>query len=144
MSSSAAKKSVPPAGVPSVMGTWTQLRVVNDRNLGVLDSIEITSQVEGVDNDLIFGNVKSIAPVTAYAIEHGTVTAEGISFQLSIQGIVYTFQGKVGDSSISGHVTPPWSGDGHTEEGSWSAQAKPGPGEEDKKPHGKHTKRVSQ
>ncbi|HEX8129504.1 MAG TPA: hypothetical protein VF527_10415 [Pyrinomonadaceae bacterium] len=144
MSSSAAKKTAITAGVPSVVGTWTKMQVSNDRNLAMLDSLEVTSQVEDVNRDLIFGSVKTIPPVTAYAIENGTVTAESVSFQMSIEGIVYTFTGTVGASSIGGSVTSPGLAGSHpgTEEGSWSAQAQPGPGEEEEKKHPrKHTKR---
>jgi hypothetical protein len=140
MSSSATQKKTHTDAIPSIVGTWA-LKVVHDPDLGMLDSIEITAQVQSGDHDSIFGSVKGGLLVTAYALENGLVTSNAeVSFDVTNQGIVYTFTGQVDGTTIKGSVThPPETGD---EEGSWSAQAQGGPGEEEEKKHPrKHTKR---
>jgi hypothetical protein len=140
MSSSATQKKAHADAIPSIVGIWA-LKVLHEPNLGMLDSIEITAQVPSGDHDLIFGSVKRDAPVTAYALENGVFTMDSkVSFEMTNQGTVYTFTGQVDGTTIKGSVThPPETRD---EEGSWSAQAQGGPGEEEEKKHPrKHTKR---
>jgi hypothetical protein len=134
MPSSATQKKAHADAIPSIVGNWN-LEVSNDPNLGMLDSIEITAQVR----NLIFGSVKSDQPVTAYALENGALSNGTMSFQLSIEGVPYQFEGQFDGTTISGSVNKP--NKTGNEEGSWSAQAQGGPGEEEKKHPRKHTKR---
>jgi hypothetical protein len=146
MSSTATKKKSAVEVFPPILGCWS-LTVSNDPNLGMLDSIEVTASVRAVDHVFIFGSVKSDLPVTAYALEDGKIMISdgAVSFQLRIEGIVYQFTGQFDGTEVTGTVNnpdPSATGGLGTEEGSWSAQAQLGPGEEEEKKHpGKHKNR---
>jgi hypothetical protein len=130
MSRATAKKQVVSPPAPDVKGNW-DLEV--DRNLypqlaARMESFEITAQVAGETRDLIFGNVKSPPPVTAYALDDGEVRADLITFAVSIDGTVYTFTGPLeltreGGKRVTVGTITPFSAKPGTEEGSWSAQA---------------------
>lgn len=139
MPNSAAKKKANLETVSSMsMGRWG-LTVTHDPNVGMLDSIEITAQVRAGGRDLIFGNVRTLPPVTAYALEHGEVTpGSGIPgrvyFKLQIEGIVYTFTGTLdqeGKQVTGGSITPPLNP--KSEPGTWTAQAQGGGSEENER-----------
>lgn len=137
MSSSATKKKTVVQVFPSIIGKrW--LTVSHIPTLEMLTSIEITTRVSSENLDLIFGSVKSDIPVTAYALENGEVCNGSVRFQLFIEGIVYKFTGQFAGTGIVGTVNDPnadTAGGLDIEEGSWSAQAQPGPGEEEEKKH---------
>jgi hypothetical protein len=155
MSSSATQKKTQADATPFLTKSWWMKVYDQPAPLSLLDLLEVSYQeVEpGGTCEMISGSVLSSQPTTAYAIENGTVSHKvahifEVSFTLIIDGDSYAFVGLAQGSSIVGFYARSFMGHGEggveTEEGSWSAQAKPGPGEEDKKPHGKHAKRVSQ
>ena len=144
MSSAATKRRAVVEVFPPIEGTWC-LTVLNDPNLAMLASIEITAHVQIGEQASIFGSVKSDVPVTAYALENGKFgSSDGsVSFQLTIANFTYLFTGHFKGTRLTGFVNNPDAmTDPHTEEGSWSAQAQPGPGEEIENKHSRrHTNR---
>jgi hypothetical protein len=143
--SNTATKKIERADVNSFFkGVWKPLTIQGDLKLEMLDRLEITEQLPGVDQDLIFGNVQTFAPVTAFAIRNGTVTGDSVVFKLSIDGSDYDFTGTVffpeSGKFINGHISSSGVLDG---DGSWSAQAQSGPGEDKNKHPDKHAKQAS-
>lgn len=130
MQRGAAKKKARASTAPHLGNNWDL--EVNDSRLPVLDCIEITAQLPGVTHALIFGAVKTPPPrVTAYALMNGEVRDGLVSFNLFIDGTVYTFTGTVnpeGDHITDGNITPPPPPHTETDPGSWSAQAQSGGG----------------
>lgn len=130
MSRATAKKQVVTTPAPDVKGNWDlEVDPKQYPQLAArMECFEITAQVAGVNHDLIFGNVKSPPPMTAYALDNGEVRADLLTFTVSIDGTVYTFTGPLklppegGKRITEGKITPA-SADPGTEEGSWSAQA---------------------
>lgn len=124
-----ARKKASASTPPDMKGSWDlEIKVLEYPQLATLDCIKIAAQLRGESHDLIFGSVRSAPPTTAYALDNGEVRDGLVSFDLSIEGTVYTFTGKVGLASkgeviSNGNITPPGHQNPGGEEGSWSAQA---------------------
>jgi len=132
MQRATAKKKAEVSNAPNMKGTW-DLKVIEYPALATLDTIQITAQLpghlSGVDHDRILGNIRTHPPqTTSYSLENGEVRQDLVSFNLTLDGIVYTFTGKIAatilGNMMEGTITPPPPlPRGEQEEGSWSAQA---------------------
>jgi hypothetical protein len=148
MSSSATKKSAQDVDIPIIVGFW-DLEFRRQHQFASLNSFQIYFQEPGANLNRIFGSVSSAPPGrNVYAIQNGQITIEQVtnnpivSFDVTINGTVHTFTGAVEGSTINSLAPADLSGGAPSDEGSWSAQAQGGPGEEKEKKHPrKHTKR---
>jgi hypothetical protein len=155
MSSAATKKKPEADTTPRLANSFIITELSFGGPLGPLsglDGLEISFQpyeLGGIGTP-IFGSARRLYPLTCYAIMNGTVSPNmEVSFELVIDGYAYLFSG-VADSDGSGinngTITSPGSVrlTPGTEDGSWSAQATGGTGEEEEKRRpNKHTKRAS-
>jgi hypothetical protein len=136
------------------------LRIEHSSLTGRLDGLEIMSQqpkptVENVET--LFGGVESAADPTVYALLDGQTalterdgsTRQSVSFELIIGGQSYVFSGgelSADASSIGGGKISRYPlgspDDPEVEDGTWSAQARPGDESGDEPGGGKGRKRA--
>ncbi len=143
MSTSATQRKTHADVVSPLPQTW-QLNVEADfpSPLSRLDQLQISLEEPepGGNGDLLFGSVLSAQPTTAFAIQDGSFSQRvgnilEVSFTLTINGHSYAFVGLAQGLSMKGFYTllllESVGPEAETEEGSWSAQAQPGPIEEE-------------
>jgi hypothetical protein len=157
MSSTATKKTAHADAIPPLTKSWLMKCDAGfPAPLSELDQLQISVEEPEPDgnSDLIFGKVLSTQPATAFALENGVCSRKvanilEVSFTLTMDGNSYAFVGLAQGSDMIGFFAPLLLGSVRrgveTEEGSWSAQAQGGPGDDDEKKHShKHAKRASQ
>lgn len=134
MNNDAAPGNVGGTDVPSLVGLWTLSIDSATGPLKELDQMDITFQVPGLLDAPLYGSVNSEGPYSShFAMANAMFDAgEAITFEVTLLGTTYVFNGTVSKGiHMSGLITGTSNPNSTVaEEGSWSAQAQGGGGEE--------------